>query len=75
MNSFKEKFTNELKNIKDKGLYKNERLITSQQSAEISVGSIEKVLNFCANNYLGLSNDSRIIKVAQDGIKKYVWFV
>ena len=64
MNSFKEKFTNELKNIKDKGLYKNERLITSQQSAEITVGSNEKVLNFCANNYLGLSNDSRIIKAA-----------
>ena len=71
MNSFKEKFTNELKNIKDKGLYKNERLITSQQSAEITVGSSEKVLNFCANNYLGLSNDSKIIKAAQDGINKY----
>ena len=71
MNSFKEKFKNELKNIKDKGLYKNERLITSQQSAEITVGSNEKVLNFCANNYLGLSNDSRIIKAAQDGINKY----
>ncbi|MBS82509.1 MAG: glycine C-acetyltransferase [Gammaproteobacteria bacterium] len=71
MNSFKEKFTNELKNIKDKGLYKNERLITSQQSAEIIVGSNKKVLNFCANNYLGLSNDSRIIKAAQDGINKY----
>jgi len=71
MNSFKEKFTNELKNIKENGLYKNERLITSQQSAEITVGSNEKVLNFCANNYLGLSNDPRIIKAAQDGIKKY----
>ena len=71
MNSIKEKINNELKNIKDNGLYKNERLISSQQSAEITVGPNQKVLNFCANNYLGLSSDAKIIRAAQDGITQY----
>ena len=45
-----------LKNIEDNGLYKKERLIFSQQSSKILVEGNKSVLNFCANNYLGLSN-------------------
>ncbi|MDR3246767.1 MAG: glycine C-acetyltransferase [Prevotellaceae bacterium] len=54
----------ELQSIKEAGLYKKERIITSSQSAEIEVGG-KTVLNFCANNYLGLSNNSRIIEAAK----------
>lgn len=66
-----QKFVNrigqELESIKTAGLYKNERIITSKQGAEIEVGG-KTVLNFCANNYLGLSGDSQIMEAA----KKYV---
>lgn len=58
----------ELKNIKEAGLYKNERIITSPQGAEITTTSGKKVLNFCANNYLGLSSHPRVIKAAKDTI-------
>lgn len=54
-----------LQNLKDAGLYKTERLIESPQSAAIQVGGKE-VLNFCANNYLGLSNHPRLIQAAKD---------
>jgi glycine C-acetyltransferase len=54
----------ELQSIEDAGLYKRERIITSSQSAEIEVGG-KTVLNFCANNYLGLSNNARIIEAAK----------
>ena len=60
---FLENITNELTNIENDGLYKKERIITSQQSAEIEVGG-SKLLNFCANNYLGLSNHPRLIEAA-----------
>ena len=49
----------ELNTIREAGLYKQERLIATQQQAEIKVSTGEEVLNFCANNYLGLSNDPR----------------
>ncbi len=52
--------------LKDLGLYKKERIITSAQSANISVSTGEHVLNFCANNYLGLANNPEVIKAAQD---------
>lgn len=55
----------EIANIKEAGLYKNERIICSPQSSEIEVGG-KKVINFCANNYLGLSNSKRLI----DGAKR-----
>ena len=55
----------ELKDIKDAGLYKEERLIEGPQQAAIQVKGKE-VLNFCANNYLGLSNNPRLIKAAKD---------
>ena len=57
----------ELESIKTAGLYKNERIITSKQGAEIEVGN-KTVLNFCANNYLGLSGDATVMEAA----KKYV---
>ncbi|MFA6876027.1 MAG: aminotransferase class I/II-fold pyridoxal phosphate-dependent enzyme, partial [Parabacteroides sp.] len=55
----------ELADIKTAGLYKNERIITTPQKADIKVNEGIDVLNFCANNYLGLSNDPRLIKAAK----------
>ena len=57
----------ELKDIQDAGLYKNERIITSAQGACIQVGGKE-VLNFCANNYLGLANNKELIKAAKEAL-------
>ncbi len=62
---FQEYLQQELKNIKEAGLYKNERLIEGPQQAAIQVNGKE-VLNFCANNYLGLSNNPRLIQAAKD---------
>lgn len=70
MNSIQTRLQIELNNIKDAGLYKEERIIQSQQSAEIKVND-KTVLNFCANNYLGLANHPAIIKVAREGIEKW----
>ena len=56
----------ELQDIKDNGLYKEERIITSSQGAEITLNTGETVLNFCANNYLGLSSHPDVIKAAKD---------
>ncbi|MBI2380292.1 MAG: glycine C-acetyltransferase [Gammaproteobacteria bacterium] len=61
----------ELDAIRAAGLYKDERVITSQQSADITVSGGEHVLNFCANNYLGLANHPELIKAGQDGLAKY----
>jgi glycine C-acetyltransferase len=57
---------NELNSIKNAGLYKNERIISSPQSAEISLTTGEKVINFCANNYLGLSSHPKVIEAAKN---------
>lgn len=54
--------------VKAEGLYKNERVITSQQQAQIQVASGDKVINFCANNYLGLANSPELIQAAQQGL-------
>ena len=56
---------NELNTIQQNGLYKKERIITSPQGAEIVVNG-ETVLNFCANNYLGLSSHPEVVQAAKD---------
>ena len=62
----KQDLKNTLEELKEQGLYKTERIITSSQSAEIKVGEDKEVLNFCANNYLGLANHPEVVKAAQD---------
>lgn len=66
-----EKLKAELAAIRDAGLYKDERVIVSKQSAEIEVSSGSQVLNFCANNYLGLSDDQRLIDAAVDTMRTH----
>lgn len=62
----KQDLRNTLEELKEQGLYKSERIITSSQSSNISVSTGEEVLNFCANNYLGLANNQEVVKAAQD---------
>jgi glycine C-acetyltransferase len=57
--------------IKEAGLYKNERIIVSPQGAEIELNTGQKVLNFCANNYLGLSNDPSLIEAAKESLDNH----
>ena len=64
--SIQEHLKNELDLIKDQGLYKEERIIVSSQGAEIVLDSGQKVLNFCANNYLGLSSHPEVIQAAKN---------
>jgi len=64
--NIKEYLQKEIQDIKDNGLYKEERIITSAQSAEITLNTGETVLNFCANNYLGLSAHPEVIQAAKD---------
>jgi glycine C-acetyltransferase len=64
--NIKEHLQAELKDIKKNGLYKEERIITSAQGAEITLNTGETVLNFCANNYLGLSAHPEVIQAAKD---------
>ena len=63
----KEHLQQELADIREAGLYKTERIIESEQRADIQVGG-KTVLNFCANNYLGLSNNPRLIQAAKDAM-------
>ncbi|HLS30119.1 MAG TPA: glycine C-acetyltransferase [Flavobacteriaceae bacterium] len=63
---FKKHLQEELQNIKDDGLYKEERIITSTQGSEIEISTGETVLNFCANNYLGLSSHPEVVQAAKD---------
>ena len=60
--------TQELENIKAAGLYKNERVIVSPQGVDIALDSGKEVLNFCANNYLGLSSHPAIVKAAHESL-------
>lgn len=62
---------NELKNIKNNALYKSERIITSAQQSDIEVHGEHQVLNFCANNYLGLANNPQLIESAQKALNDY----
>ena len=62
----KDHLTKEIQDIKESGLYKEERIITSMQGAEITLSTGQTVLNFCANNYLGLSSHPDVIQAAKD---------
>lgn len=64
----KEHLQTEIQEIKDQGLYKKERIITSPQGAEITISTGETVINFCANNYLGLSANKEVIQAAKDAM-------
>jgi len=61
----------ELEQIEKDGLYKRERVIITPQGADIKVSTGQEVINFCANNYLGLSSDPRVTAAAKDAIDKY----
>ena len=63
--AIKKHLSKEIESIKEAGLYKTERIIASAQGPEITLNDGQKVLNFCANNYLGLSSHPEIIKAAQ----------
>jgi len=67
----REYFQSELENLKNKGLYKNERIIISPQGGKIQVADGKSVLNFCANNYLGLSNHPDLILAAQETLETW----
>ncbi|MFT4668677.1 MAG: glycine C-acetyltransferase [Flavobacteriaceae bacterium] len=64
----KDHLEKELEEIKDNGLYKKERIITSPQGAAIKISTGEEVINFCANNYLGLSSNKEVIQAAKDAM-------
>ena len=69
--AIKENLQKELKEIKDAGLYKKERIITTSQDAIIKVSTGEEVINFCANNYLGLSNNTQVVQAAKDTLDSH----
>ena len=62
---------NELNTIQENGLFKKERIITSSQGAEITISTGETVLNFCANNYLGLSSHPEVVQAAKDALDSH----
>src|SRR3970282_1922317 len=66
--SLTQRYTAELWSIREQGLFKSERIITSPQAAEITLADGRTVLNFCANNYLGLADHPDIIAVAKDAL-------
>jgi len=66
--NFQEFLTGELSAIKEAGLYKDERIIVSPQGAEITLNTGQKVLNFCANNYLGLSANKKLVEAARQAL-------
>src|SRR6202167_6796084 len=59
-----------LEQIRSDGFYKTERVIASPQSADVRLANGTDVLNFCANNYLGLADDARLIEAAKDGLDR-----
>lgn len=69
-NAFYDQINQQLTQVKAEGLYKSERIIASPQQTKIQVNGIE-VINFCANNYLGLANHPELIKVAQAGLNNH----
>ena len=66
-----EHLSNEIQEIRDNGLFKKERIITSPQGAVIKISSGEEVINFCSNNYLGLSDNPEVIQAAKDAMDSH----
>ena len=71
MNNSNQLYKNTLDDIEADGLYKKERIITTPQSVKIKTNNDDEVLNFCANNYLGLADNPDVINAAKDGLDKY----
>ena len=69
--TFYERLSQDLESLKSQGLYKQERVIASAQQSEIQVEGGQEVLNFCANNYLGLANHPQLIQAAQEGLETH----
>lgn len=70
-NDFYSKLEQQTEELKKNGLFKEERVITSPQQADIQINTGENVLNFCANNYLGLANHPALIQTGQEALQKY----
>lgn len=71
MGTFNKFYADEISKLKEQGLYKSERIIVTPQQASIRVSNDKDVLNFCANNYLGLANNSALIEAAKKGLDEY----
>ena len=67
----KDTLQEEIQHLKNSGLFKSERIITSSQDAVIKISTGEEVINFCANNYLGLSNHPAVIQAAKDTLDSH----
>lgn len=70
-NQYQDYLRQQIHEIKEAGLYKNERVIVSPQSAEITLNTGQKVLNFCANNYLGLSANAKLVEAAKNALETH----
>jgi glycine C-acetyltransferase len=70
-NQYQDYLRSQIHEIKEAGLYKNERVIVSPQGAEITLNTGQTVLNFCANNYLGLSSNARLVQAAKNALETH----
>ncbi|GAH02656.1 unnamed protein product, partial [marine sediment metagenome] len=70
-NDFYQTLSSQIDDLKQNGLYKSERIITSPQQAEIEINNKETVINLCANNYLGLADNHELISCAQSALEQY----
>jgi glycine C-acetyltransferase len=68
---FQEFLAEQITELHNTGLYKDERVISSQQAADIAVQNGDVVINFCANNYLGLANSQELIDAGKSALDKY----
>ena len=69
--AFYQQIQQQIEEVKAEGLYKSERVITSQQQAAVKISTGEEVLNFCANNYLGLANHPALIEAGKAGMDEH----